>query len=394
MNTNQEVYLDYQATTPVDQRVLDAMDPWLRDQFGNAASRSHAFGWEAGKAVEEARTILANGIGGQSREITFTSGATESNNLALLGCARACKERGMHLISARTEHKSVLEPLEALQAEGFEITWLDVDREGHLKAAQLEAALRPDTTLVSLMHGNNEVGTLHPIHELGTICQQHGALFHCDATQTFGKETINVAEDGIDLLSASAHKMHGPKGVGILWMRSRPQVPFVPLLYGGGHERGIRPGTLNVPGIVGMGEAFQVTHENRQAEQNSIRNLRDSLLAKLQSIKGCTLNGSSSSRLAGNLNISFEHVDGEALLASLEGVAASTGSACTSAELAPSHVLLAMGAESATARGSIRFSLGRGNTAAEVEWVAKRTQEEVQRLRELSPLHKMAQETQ
>jgi len=370
------------------------MEPWLRDQFGNAASRSHAFGWEAGKAVEEARTILANGIGGQPREITFTSGATESNNLALLGCARACKERGMHLISARTEHKSVLEPLEALQAEGFEVTWLDVDREGHLKATQLEAALRPDTTLVSLMHGNNEVGTLHPIHELGTICQQHGAFFHCDATQTFGKEPINVAENGIDLLSASAHKMHGPKGVGILWIKSRPQVPFAPLMYGGGHERGIRPGTLNVPGIVGMGEAFQVTHESQSAEQNSIRNLRDALWEKLESIEGCTLNGSSSSRLAGNLNVSFKHVDGEALLASLEGIAASTGSACTSAELAPSHVLLAMGAESATARGSIRFSLGRGNTAAEIEWVAKRTQEEVKRLRELSPLHKMAQETQ
>lgn len=376
----------------MDSRVLDAMEPWLRERHGNAASRSHVFGWEAGKAVEAARAVLAAGVGGRAREIVFTSGATESNNLALLGCARARKDKGMHLVSARTEHKSVLEPLEALEKEGFAITWLEVDGEGRLDPAHLKAALRPETILVSLMHANNEVGTLHPIREIGFLCKEHGVVFHCDAAQSFAKEPLDVEADGIDLLSASSHKIHGPKGVGFLWVRSRPQVSLEPLMFGGGHERGMRPGTLDVPGIVGMAKALEIALKNREKEKDSIRALRDALQALLIPAGGCTLNGPPTPRLAGNLNLSFEHVDGEALLASLEGIAASTGSACTSADLAPSHVLLAMGKSPAMARGSIRFSLGRGNTLAEIEWVAERVLEEVRRLRELSPLHKMATE--
>ena len=390
MTPFERVYLDHQATTPIDAKVLDAMEPWLRERHGNAASRSHVFGWEAGKAMEAARSILAAGVGGRAREIVFTSGATESNNLALLGYARACKDQGTHLVSTRTEHKSVLEPLEALEREGFSITWLEVDGEGRLDPAHLKAALMPETSLVSLMHANNEVGTLHPIGEIGALCREHGAAFHCDAAQSFGKESINVEADGIDLLSASAHKFNGPKGVGFLWVRSRPKVSLEPLMFGGGHERGMRPGTLDVPGIVGMAKALEIAHENREAEQDSIRELRESLRTLLVTAGGCTLNGPTVARLAGNLNLSFEHVDGEALLASLEGIAASTGSACTSADLAPSHVLLAMGKSPAMARGSIRFSLGQGNTLAEIEWVAERVLEEVRRLRELSPLHKMA----
>ena len=268
MTPFERVYLDHQATTPIDARVLDAMEPWLRERHGNAASRSHVFGWEAGKAMEAARSILAAGVGGRAREIVFTSGATESNNLALLGYARACKDQGTHLVSARTEHKSVLEPLEALEREGFSITWLEVDGEGRLDPAHLKAALMPETSLVSLMHANNEVGTLHPIGEIGALCREHGAAFHCDAAQAGGRIPLDVQASRIDLLSLSAHKFYGPKGVGALFVRSRdPRVRLQARQFGGGHEGGLRPGTLPVAGIVGMAKALELALAEREAEE-------------------------------------------------------------------------------------------------------------------------------
>lgn len=392
--THTPIYMDNQATTPVDPQVLEAMLPYFGDHFGNAASRSHGFGWEAEKAVEKARELIASALGAKSRELIFTSGATESNNLAILGVARMYQSRGKHIITAATEHKAVLDPFLYLQNQGWETTVLDVDKFGRINPEDLREALREDTTLVSIMHGNNEVGTLQPVAEVGAICHEHGALFHCDATQTVGKEPVSVGEMNIDLLSCSAHKLYGPKGAGALYIRRRnPRVRLEPIFHGGGHERGFRSGTLNVPGIVGFAKAVELCLDNMQAEQDTIRALRDRLQHRLLTeLDYSHLNGHPEQRLATNLNISFEFVEGESMLMGMEGVAVSSGSACTSASLEPSYVLRALGVGDDKAHSSIRFSLGRFNTAAEVEEVADRTISTVQRLREMSPLYEMAQE--
>lgn len=352
------IYLDHNATTPVDPRVLEAMLPFLRENFGNPASRHHRFGCEAAEAVEAARGKVARLIGADPREIVFTSGATESDNLAILGVAA---RGGNHVVTVATEHRAVLDPCEELARRGWKVTWLGVDGRGGLDLAKLEAALTEQTTLVSIMHANNETGVLHPIREIGAICKKRGVLFHTDATQSFGKEPIDVEADGVDLLSASAHKVHGPKGVGILYLRRRnPHVRCEPLMHGGGHERGLRSGTLNVPGIVGMGAAAELC---APTEQERIRGLRD----RLQRGIGGEVNGDPVRRLAGTLNVSFPELDAEALMKAMPEVAASTASACTSAAQQPSYVLGAMGKDDARIRGSVRFSLGRFTTAEEID---------------------------
>lgn len=388
------VYLDYQATTPVDPTVLDSMLPYYKEHFGNAASRNHAYGWEAEKAVDLAREQIAAGIGAAAREIVFTSGATESNNLAILGVARMYKPKGKHLITCATEHKAVLDPMHYLAKEGWEVTTLGVDAQGHIDLEELRAALRDDTVLVSLMAGNNEIGTLHPIAEIGAICREKGVLFHTDATQAVGKEAIDVQAMNIDLLSGSAHKMYGPKGSGILYVRRRnPRVRLEAIMHGGGHERGMRSGTLNVPGIVGFAKAMELCLQDREGEQAKVSGLRDRLQAKL--MEGLThvhLNGDAESRLACNLNLSFEFVEGESMLMGMHGIAVSSGSACTSASLEPSYVLRALGVGDELAHSSIRFSVGRFTTEDEVDHAAALTISTVQKLREMSPLYEMAME--
>lgn len=388
------VYLDYQATTPVDPAVLDAMLPYYQGHFGNAASRNHAFGWEAEKAVDLARESIAAGIGAAAREIVFTSGATESNNLAILGVARMYKPKGKHLITCATEHKAVLDPMHYLGKEGWDITTLGVDAQGHIDLDELRAALRDDTVLVSLMAGNNEIGTLHPIAEIGAICREKGVLFHTDATQAVGKEPIDVQAMNIDLLSGSAHKMYGPKGSGILYVRRRnPRVRLEPVVHGGGHERGMRSGTLNVPGIVGFAKALELCLADREGEQTKVAGLRDRLQAKLmEGLSHVHLNGDADSRLACNLNLSFEFVEGESMLMGMHGIAVSSGSACTSASLEPSYVLRALGVGDELAHSSIRFSVGRFSTEDEVDHAAELTISTVQKLREMSPLYEMAME--
>ncbi len=394
MTAGPRVYFDHHATTPVDPRVLETMLPWFGEHFGNAASRNHVFGWEADRAVAEARESLAAGIGADPRGILFTSGATESNNLALFGVARALGARKGHLVTCATEHPSVLDPLRALAGEGWDVTELGVDPRGRLDLEELRTALRPDTVLVSLMHANNEVGTLHPIEEIGAICRERGILFHTDAAQSAGKEFLDVEHQHIDLLTVSAHKIYGPKGAGFLWIRRRsPRVVLEPLLLGGGHEQGLRSGTLNVPGIVGMAAALRIALSAREEEQARIAGLRDRLQERLVSaLERVQVHGDPRRRLAGNLNLSFEFVQAEALLRELEGVALSTGSACTTAELEPSHVLRAMGVADRLAAGSLRFGLGRFNTREEVDGVAEQVIQAVVRLRERSPLWRMARE--
>jgi cysteine desulfurase len=394
MSHDRLVYMDNQATTRVDPRVVEAMLPYFTEAYGNAASRNHAFGWAAEKGVEAARATLAAGIGASPRELVLTSGSTESNNMAILGVARMYREKGRHLVTCATEHKAVIDPLLALQAQGWEVTTLGVDADGCLDLDELRAALRDDTVLVSIMHGNNEVGTLHPIGEIGAICRERGVLFHTDATQTVGKEAVDVEAQNIDLLSFSSHKMYGPKGVGALYVRRRaPRVRLEPIVFGGGHERGFRSGTLNVPGIVGFAKALELCLEDREGEQARVRAMRDRLQDRLMGeLDYVHLNGHREQRLACNLNLSFEFVEGESMLMGLDGVAVSSGSACTSASLEPSHVLRAMGRGDDLAHSSIRFSLGRFNTPDEVEEVAERTLAAVRRLREMSPLYEMALE--
>jgi cysteine desulfurase len=394
MSHDRLVYMDNQATTRVDPRVVEAMLPYFTEAYGNAASRNHAFGWAAEKGVEAARATLAAGIGASPRELVLTSGSTESNNMAILGVARMYREKGRHLVTCATEHKAVIDPLLALQAQGWEVTTLGVDADGCLDLDELRAALRDDTVLVSIMHGNNEVGTLHPIGEIGAICRERGVLFHTDATQTVGKEAVDVEAQNIDLLSFSSHKMYGPKGVGALYVRRRaPRVRLEPIVFGGGHERGFRSGTLNVPGIVGFAKALELCLEDREGEQARVRAMRDRLQNRLMGeLDYVHLNGHREQRLACNLNLSFEFVEGESMLMGLDGVAVSSGSACTSASLEPSHVLRAMGRGDDLAHSSIRFSLGRFNTPDEVEEVAERTLAAVRRLREMSPLYEMALE--
>ena len=389
-----QIYLDHQATTAVDERVVEAMLPYFNNKFGNAASRNHQFGWDAEQATQNARETMATGINAKSREIVFTSGATESNNLAILGVAKMYAQKGKHLITCSTEHKAVLDPMAALENAGYEVTVLSVDTKGNIDLNELRNAIREDTILVSLMMANNEIGTMHPVKAIGDICHENGVLFHTDATQAVGKELIDVQEMNIDLLSGSAHKMYGPKGVGFLYVRRRnPRVRIEPVFYGGGHERGMRSGTLNVPGIVGMAKAFEICLTDRDADHQRIAALRDSLQAQLAAeLTHLTVNGDENNRLACSLNISFAFVEGESMLMGMSGIAVSSGSACTSASLEPSYVLRAMGVGDDLAHSSIRFSLGRFTTQQEVDRAAELTISTVKRLRDMSPLYEMALE--
>jgi cysteine desulfurase len=379
---NLPIYMDHHATTPVDPRVLDAMLPYLTRAFGNAASRSHVFGWEAEAAVDEARRQVAVGMGASPKEIVFTSGATESDNLAILGAARAYKSKGNHVVTGATEHHAVLDSCHELEREGFEVTYLAPDRTGRIEAGQVSEALQDSTVLVSLMLANNEIGTIHPLAEIGAVCRERGVLLHTDAVQGFGKIPFDVEAMNVDLASFTAHKMYGPKGVGALYVRARrPRVRLQPLFYGGGHERGMRSGTLNVPGIAGFGKAVEVSLAERDAEARRLRLLRQRLFEGIVAeIPGVSVNGPAlpalatdgslpageDGRLPGNLNLSFEGVEGEALLMGLKDVAVSSGSACTSASLQPSHVLKAIGVPDDLAHASNRFGLGRPNTSEEV----------------------------
>ena len=386
------IYLDNHATTPVDPRVLEAMLPYFGNKFGNAASRNHSFGWQAEEAVEKGRQQLAALIGADPKDIIFTSGATESNNLAILGAAAFLREKGNHIITCRTEHKAVLDPCRWLEQNGWRVTYLEVDSAGGIDLGQLESALTPDTVLVSLMAANNEIGTLHPLGEIGRLTRAKGVWFHTDATQGLGHMSIQVDALGIDLLSLSAHKIYGPKGVGALYVRRKnPRVRLSPIIHGGGHERGLRSGTLNVPGIVGLGEAARLVAAEREAESARLKalcqRLHQGLIRRLDYV---SLNGHPTQRHPGNLNLSFAFVEGESLLMGLKDIAVSSGSACTSASLEPSYVLRALGVGDDLAHSSIRFGVGRFNTEQEIDYVIERVVTVVQKLREMSPLYEMA----
>jgi cysteine desulfurase len=389
------VYMDNHATTPVDQRVVDAMLPVFTQQFGNSGSRNHAFGWEAEALVDEAREKVAKVIGAKAKEIIFTSGATESNNLALRGVVEFYKEKGNHIITATTEHKAILDTCKALERKGLAtVTYLEVDKFGLVDLTELRSAITDKTILITLMHANNEIGTIQPLHEIGKIAKEKGILFHTDATQSAGKIPVDVEAMGVDLLSLSAHKIYGPKGIGALYVRARnPRVRLASQIDGGGQERGMRSGTLNVPGIVGLGRAMELGGELMESENERLLRLRERLrqgiMGKLDDVY---LNGHPMQRLPGNLNISFAFVEGESLLMGLKDIAVSSGSACTSATLEPSYVLKALGVGDELAHTSIRFGLGRFNTEDEVDYVAERVVHEVNRLREMSPLYEMAKE--
>ena len=380
------VYLDYQASTPVDGRVLDAMLPYLSEKFGNPHSRSHAFGWEAEEAVEVAREQIAAIIGADPKEVIFTSGATESNNLAIKGVAHFYKARKDHVITCVTEHKCVLESCRTLEREGFTLTYLPVRRNGLIDLGELSRAFTERTALVSIMAVNNEIGVIQPVAEIGALCRQHGAFFHTDAAQAIGRIDLDVNEMGIDLMSLTAHKVYGPKGIGALYVRRRPRVRLTPLFDGGGQERGFRSGTLPAPLCVGFGEACRLARLEMGDEAKRIGALRDRLYDGITTrLAGVALNGDAMTRIPGNLNLSFGHVDAEALMASLKAVAVSSGSACTSASLEPSFVLKALGVEDRLAHASIRFSLGRFTTEAEIDFVIEEVAREVAGLRESDP---------
>jgi cysteine desulfurase len=383
------VYLDNHATTRVDPRVFETMKPYFLEKFGNAASRSHSFGWEAEEAVERARKQIAELIGATPKEIIFTSGATESNNLALKGAVEAFAECGDHIITQSTEHKAVLDTCRHLEKQGVRVTYLPVSRDGLIDPQELRRAITPETILVSIMYANNEIGVVQPISEIGRIARQSGVLLHTDAVQAIGKIPVNVESDGIDLLSLTAHKLYGPKGTGALYVRRRnPRVQLAPQMDGGGHERGMRSGTLNVPGIAGLGAACEIARHEMPAEAKRLATLRnrlkDRLLAELDEV---FVNGSTEHRLPNNLNMSFAYVDSESLLMGLHDVAISSGSACTSATLEPSYVLKALGVEDEIAHSSIRFGIGRFNTEEEIDYVAGRVIDVVRKLRELSPVY-------
>jgi len=388
------IYMDNHATTQVDPRVLDAMLPYFQADFGNAASRNHVFGWKAEEAVEQAREQIARLIGASEKEIIFTSGATESNNLAIKGVAEFYQSKGDHIITAVTEHKAVLDSCKALERRGVRVTYLPVDKEGRVDPAEVEKAITDRTVLITIMLANNEVGTIHPVAEIGRIAHAKGVIFHCDAVQGVGKIPVDVEQMNIDLLSLTAHKIYGPKGVGALYVRRKnPRVRLTPLIDGGGHERGMRSGTLNVPGIAGLGKACEISREEMPAESQRILGLREQLHQRLdQELEAVFLNGSREHRLPGNLNVSFAYVEGESLLMGLKDVAVSSGSACTSASLEPSYVLRALGVGEDLAHTSIRFGIGRFNTAEEVDYVADLVIEKVKRLREMSPLYEMVKE--
>ncbi len=388
------IYMDNHATTPVDPRVLDAMLPYFTNEFGNAASRNHAFGWGAEKAAEQGREQVAHLIGATAKEIIFTSGATESDNLAIKGVAEMYREKGNHVITSVIEHKAVLDTCKRLEKHGYTVTYLPVTKEGLVDLEELRAALTDKTILVTIMYANNEIGVLQDIEAIGKICHERGVLFHTDATQAVGKVPFDVQKLNVDLASLSAHKMYGPKGIGGLYVRRRnPRVQISAIIDGGGHERGMRSGTLNVPGIVGFGKACEVAERDMPAEIERMRGLRDRLKDGLfNRLDEVYINGSMARRLPNNLNISFAYVEGESLLMGINDVAVSSGSACTSATLEPSYVLKALGVGEDLAHTSIRFGLGRFNTEEEVDYVAERVSEVVSRLRELSPLYEMAKE--
>ena len=388
------IYMDNHATTPLDPRVLEAMMPYLTGTFGNAASRNHSFGWEAEQGVEKAREQIAKLIGATAKEIIFTSGATESNNLAIKGVAEMYRERGNHVITQVTEHKAVLDTCKKLEKQGFRVTYLPVKGDGLVDLDELERAMDDQTILVSIMYANNEIGVVQPVKEIGELCHKKGVLFHTDAVQAVGKIPVNVQTDNIDVLSLSGHKLYGPKGVGALYVRRRnPRVQISEQQNGGGHERGMRSGTLNVPGIVGLGKACELAGEEMEAEATRERELRDYLRHKLETALDYTqVNGNMEHHLPGNLNMSFVYVEGESLLMGINDIAVSSGSACTSATLEPSYVLKSLGLGDDVAHSSIRFGLGRFNNKAEVDYVADKLIDVVSKLRELSPLYEMVKE--
>ncbi len=386
------IYLDYSATTPVDPRVAQKMIPFLTEQFGNAASRSHAFGWEAEKAVEEARGHVAALLNADSKEIIWTSGATEGNNLAIKGAANFYRGKGKHIAAMKTEHKAVLDTVRELERQGFEATYLDPEQNGLLDLEKFRAALRPDTVLVSVMMVNNEIGVIQPIAEIGEICRSKGIIFHCDAVQAAGKIPIDLQKLKVDLLTVTAHKVYGPKGIGALYVRRKPRVRIEPQIHGGGHERGLRSGTLPTHQIVGMGEAFRIAKLEMAAESERIRALRDRLLAGFKDMEEVYVNGDLERRIPGNLNVSFNFVEGESLIMGIKEVAVSSGSACTSASLEPSYVLRALGRSDELAHSSIRFTIGRFTTEEEIDYAVKLLRAKIGKLRELSPLWEMYKE--
>ena len=383
------IYLDYGATTPVDPRVVDAMIPWLREHFGNPASRSHAWGWEAEDIVEKSRVQVAELIGADPREIVWTSGATESNNLAIKGAAQFYKTRGKHLITVKTEHKAVLDTMRELERQGFEVTYLDVQDDGLLDLNRLQDAMRPDTILVSVMFVNNEIGVIQDIAAIGAMCRQRGIIFHVDAAQATGKVVIDLATLPVDLMSLASHKTYGPKGIGALYVRRKPRVRIEAQMHGGGHERGMRSGTLPTHQIVGMGEAFAIAQAEMGTEQERIRMLHRKLVSGLTEIEQVFINGDMVRRVPHNLNISFNYVEGESLIMGVKGIAVSSGSACTSASLEPSYVLRALGRSDELAHSSLRMTIGRFTTEAEIDYAVATLKDRVAKLRELSPLWDM-----
>lgn len=383
------IYLDYGATTPVDPRVVDAMVPWLREHFGNPASRSHAWGWEAEAAVERARVQVAELIGADPREIVWTSGATESNNLALKGAANFYKTRGKHIVTVKTEHKAVLDTCRELERQGFEVTYLAVQEDGLLDLEAFKAALRPDTILASVMFVNNEIGVIQDIPAIGTLCRERGIIFHVDAAQATGKVAIDMAQLPIDLMSLASHKTYGPKGIGALYVRRKPRVRLEAQMHGGGHERGMRSGTLPTHQIVGMGEAFRIAREEMEVENQRISMLQQRLLRGLADIEQVYINGNVEKRVPHNLNMSFNYVEGESLIMGVKGLAVSSGSACTSASLEPSYVLRALGRSDELAHSSLRMTIGRFTTEEEIDYAVSTLKDRVAKLRELSPLWDM-----
>ncbi len=394
MNISIPIYMDYSATTPVDERVAEKMMAYLTRQgkYGNPASRSHAFGWQAEEAVEQARQHVAELVNADPREIVWTSGATESDNLAIKGAAHFYKKNGRHIITLKTEHKAVLDSCRQLEREGYEVTYLDPESSGLLDLNKFKAALRDDTILVSIMHVNNEIGVIQDIEAIGEICRARKIIFHVDAAQSAGKIPIDLDKLKVDLMSFSAHKIYGPKGIGALYVRRKPRVRLEAQMHGGGHERGMRSGTLATHQIVGMGEAFRIAHEEMEQEEARIRALRDRLWKGLSEMEEVYLNGDFEQRIPGNLNVSFNYVEGESLIMALKDMAVSSGSACTSSSLEPSYVLRAIGRNDELAHSSIRFTIGRFTTEEEVDYIIERVREKVEKLRELSPLWDMYKE--
>ncbi|AHG63933.1 IscS subfamily cysteine desulfurase [Advenella mimigardefordensis] len=386
------VYLDYSATTPVDPEVVEKMVPWLYEEFGNPASRSHSFGWTAEEAVENARKQVADLVNADPREIVWTSGATESDNLAIKGAAQFYKERGKHLITVKTEHKAVLDTMRELERQGFEVTYLDVQENGLIDMDVLKAAIRPDTILLSVMFVNNEIGVIQDIPAIGELCREKGIIFHVDAAQATGKVDIDLSTLKVDLMSFSAHKTNGPKGIGALYIRRKPRIRIEAQMHGGGHERGFRSGTLATHQIVGMGEAFRIAREKGHAENERIRALRDRLWNGLSTIEEVYLNGDMEKRVPHNLNVSFNYVEGESLIMAIKELAVSSGSACTSASLEPSYVLRALGRNDELAHSSIRFTIGRFTTEEEIDYAVELIKSRVDKLRDMSPLWEMAKE--